>query len=194
MRDVPLVLVTAKTSAADRVEGLSIADEFVAKPFRMPELVARVRNLLRRAGPAGSGPPPASRTAPASPAGAGRSVPAPEPTAAPPGMPEHDRQFLDRLRAVVVAHLADEGFSVPRLARSMALSPRQFQRRCRDLTGQGPVEYVRGVRMEEARALVRRGAYRTVAEVAAAVGMSAAYFARLYSAWHGHPPSEDLRG
>jgi two-component system, sensor histidine kinase and response regulator len=45
---IPIVLVTALDSTADLVRGLdSGADEFIAKPFRSPELRARVRTMLR---------------------------------------------------------------------------------------------------------------------------------------------------
>jgi DNA-binding response OmpR family regulator len=45
----PIVMMTARTEEADRVAGLEVgADDYVLKPFSMPELLARVRALLRR--------------------------------------------------------------------------------------------------------------------------------------------------
>lgn len=47
-RHIPIILVTALDSTADLVRGLdSGADEFISKPFRSPELRARVRTMLR---------------------------------------------------------------------------------------------------------------------------------------------------
>ncbi len=47
---VPIIMVTARTSELDTVVGLEVgADDYVAKPFRMRELTARVRAVLRRA-------------------------------------------------------------------------------------------------------------------------------------------------
>jgi DNA-binding response OmpR family regulator len=46
----PLILLTARSAEVDRVLGLDLgADDYLAKPFGMRELVARVRALLRRA-------------------------------------------------------------------------------------------------------------------------------------------------
>ena len=48
---VPIIMVTARTSEIDTVVGLEVgADDYVAKPYRVRELVARIRALLRRAG------------------------------------------------------------------------------------------------------------------------------------------------
>ncbi len=47
--DIPVILLTAKNTEYDKVVGLdSGADDYVAKPFGMMELVARIRAVLRR--------------------------------------------------------------------------------------------------------------------------------------------------
>src|SRR5262252_9698689 len=46
---VPIIMVTAKNSEIDAVVGLEVgADDYVTKPFRLRELIARVRAALRR--------------------------------------------------------------------------------------------------------------------------------------------------
>ena len=58
---VPIIMVTARSSEIDTVVGLEVgADDYVSKPYRLRELVARMRAALRRA------PPP--ETVPSSPA------------------------------------------------------------------------------------------------------------------------------
>lgn len=48
--DIPIVMLTARDSVPDRIEGLRRgADDYVCKPFEMGELLARLRALLRRA-------------------------------------------------------------------------------------------------------------------------------------------------
>jgi two-component system, OmpR family, response regulator RegX3 len=56
---VPIIMVTAKTSEIDTVVGLEVgADDYVSKPYRLRELIARMRAALRRA------PPPREVTSP----------------------------------------------------------------------------------------------------------------------------------
>jgi two-component system, OmpR family, phosphate regulon response regulator PhoB len=50
---LPIIMLTARGEEADRVRGLNTgADDYVVKPFSVPELLARIAALLRRADPA----------------------------------------------------------------------------------------------------------------------------------------------
>ena len=51
-RDVPIIMLTARDDEIDRVVGLELgADDYVVKPFSVRELMARVKNVLRRVNP-----------------------------------------------------------------------------------------------------------------------------------------------
>lgn len=55
-RQVPVIILTARDTVEDRVRGLDLgADDYMAKPFKLPELEARARALLRR-GQCGANP------------------------------------------------------------------------------------------------------------------------------------------
>jgi two-component system response regulator RegX3 len=52
--DVPIIMVTARAAEIDTVVGLEVgADDYVAKPYRMRELIARMRAVTRRRRPGG---------------------------------------------------------------------------------------------------------------------------------------------
>jgi len=51
-RPIPILILTARGEEQDRIRGLTVgADDYVVKPFSLPELLARVRAILRRASP-----------------------------------------------------------------------------------------------------------------------------------------------
>lgn len=53
-REIPIIMVTARTEEEDRVRGLNIGcDDYVTKPFSFPELIARIKAVLRRTTPGG---------------------------------------------------------------------------------------------------------------------------------------------
>ena len=57
-KDLPVIFLTARGEATDRIVGLEIgADDYVVKPFEPRELVARIRSVLRRAARAGGAAP-----------------------------------------------------------------------------------------------------------------------------------------
>lgn len=47
--DVPIIMLSAKADEADRIRGLKLgADDYITKPFSLPELIVRVETVLRR--------------------------------------------------------------------------------------------------------------------------------------------------
>ena len=197
---VPLVLLTAKSSTSDRLEGLETgADAYVGKPFAARELRAQVRNLLalrnrNRAltlAARHGGTPPASPLLP-EPASLAAAAIA-DPTAAAPApapLSAIDRSFLERVVAAVEQNLGEGDFDVEQLSSAVALSRTQLHRKLRALIGQSPAEYIRLERLERARLLLREQA-GTVAEVCYQVGFnSPAHFSTAFSRQFGYPPSE----
>lgn len=108
-------------------------------------------------------------------------------------LPVADMRLLKRLYDVVKANLANQEFRVEDLASELGFCPRQLQRKVRDLLGKTPLEYIRAMRLQQARDLLKGGVYTTVKEVAAAVGFSRNYFHRLYHRHYGHVASKDLK-
>ena len=52
LRTVPIIMLTARGEEADKIRGLTVgADDYMTKPFSVPELIARIKALLRRVQP-----------------------------------------------------------------------------------------------------------------------------------------------
>ena len=50
IKDIPIIMLTAKGEEEDKIKGLTAgADDYVTKPFSVPELMARIKTNLRRA-------------------------------------------------------------------------------------------------------------------------------------------------
>lgn len=81
------------------------------------------------------------------------------------------------------------------LASAARLSERTLYRRLREMTGLTPAGFVRELRLQRARQLLRAGEPATVTAVAHAVGfVNAAHFGRAYARRFGYPPGQDLSG
>ena len=106
---------------------------------------------------------------------------------------DSDSALLGRLEAVARAHLHDPSFGVAQWARRGAMSERSLLRAVQHLTHRSPVVWLREIRLQEAHRMLCHLQHGSVAEVAAAVGMSRSHLVRTYSAWAGVAPSEVFR-
>jgi len=170
---VPIILLTAKAGREHKLEGLSEgADDYLTKPFDVDELVARIGNLI------------ASRQRLRE-----RFQGRVELHPAPVDAPSRDEAFLERVRQVLEAHLADSDFNVDALADAVSQSRSQLYRRLRELLGQSPSELIQGFRLERGADLLAARA-GTVSEIAYGVGFkSVSHFCRRFRARHGMSPS-----
>ncbi|MCB9399583.1 MAG: response regulator, partial [Acidobacteria bacterium] len=170
---IPVILLTARATEESKIEGLETgADDYLYKPFNRMELLARVENLIhiRRLLKASYqetvqiGPSPVS-------------------------VPSTEKVFLDRLREVMDENLGRENFGVSELASAVGLSPRQLQRRIRELLQLSPSGYMRMMRLKRAAQLLELRA-GSVSEIAYQVGFEdVAHFSRLFRQMYGTPPS-----
>ncbi|UOQ54841.1 two-component regulator propeller domain-containing protein [Hymenobacter cellulosivorans] len=179
---IPVVLLTARATATDRIEGLETgADAYLTKPFAPRELRAQVRNLLalrRRVGPELAAPEPS----------------APESfrayAAAVAALPSLDQTFLTKVEEAVEQHLDNGEFSVEMLSEEVALSRAQLHRKLKALTGQAPSDFIRSLRLRRAHVLLAARA-GSVSEIAYQVGFnSPAHFSTSFSKQFGYAPSE----
>ena len=174
---IPVILLTAKAGNESKLTGLeSGADDYLTKPFNARELNIRVKNLIgqrrklreiyRREGLL-------------------------QPAA--PEMPSVEQEFLRQLMAATETGIASEIFGPEELSRQLNMSRRHLQRKIRALTGQSPADFIRTIRLRQARDLLARHA-GNVSEIAFRVGFNnLSYFARCFKDEFGVSPSDFLK-
>lgn len=172
---IPIILLTAKADITSKLEGLERgADAYLPKPFHPKELQLVLRNLLEQ-----------QRRLQEK--YAGRDFSALPPTTIEPADPQN--AFLEKAAQAVLACLDDALFGNEELAREMAMSESQLNRKIKALTGQTLSLFIRSVRLREGRKLLAT-TNLTVSEIAYAVGFTdPAYFSRTFSAEFGKAPS-----
>ena len=96
--------------------------------------------------------------------------------------------FVDIVTKLILDNISDSGFTIDRLCKEMAMSRTLFYGRIKSLTGQGPQEFIRLIRLQKAAELLRNG--KSVADASAETGfVNAKYFSTLFRKQFGIQPS-----
>jgi AraC-like DNA-binding protein len=105
-----------------------------------------------------------------------------------PEIPEPERRFLAQAAKVAADRLEDPGFGPRQLAQALHLSPSQLHRKLTELSGRNATEFLRFLRIERAKTLLRETDWR-IAEVALKTGFDdPAYFSRVFREETGVAP------
>jgi signal transduction histidine kinase/DNA-binding response OmpR family regulator len=171
---IPILMLTAKADTDSRIAGLEVqADAYLSKPFDQRELIATIENLI------------SLRRRLQEKYQQGKIWLAETST-----IPSMEQAFLEKIKNSVEAHLDDEQYSVDQLGDAIGLSRTQLHRKLKALTGQGPGELIRAVRLQRAHELLKQKA-GTVSEIAYMVGFSNPNsFSTSFSKYFGFAPSE----
>ncbi len=172
---IPIVLLTAKATMADKLEGFEYgADAYLMKPFDEDELLVRLRNLVD-----------ASRRL-------RERYQNFQPVPAPPKGPEES--FLGKLHEVLTAHYSEPEFGIQAYADALRISHTQLYRKLKALTGKTPSQYLNTYRLEKATSLLADPNFN-ISEVAYAVGYNDPnYFTRVFSQTYGKSPNAYRNG
>lgn len=173
---IPVVLLTARASLADRLEGLELgADDYLQKPFSKEELLIRVRNLIQQRALLRQK----------------FSLMVPVVPESQPGTlsQELDNQFILKAKAIVETRMSDSHFNADEFSELMDMSRSNLHRKLKALTDQTTTEFVRTIRLHKAAALLQQTGM-TVSEVAYQVGFeSLPYFSKTFQEQFGVAPS-----
>ncbi|RMF30439.1 MAG: helix-turn-helix domain-containing protein [Bacteroidetes bacterium] len=177
---IPTIMLSARVEMKNRIAGLEGgADAYLNKPVNMRELRVRLRKLLELRQLLQNH---YNRVA-------GSAFPGEEETVTLPHRQQEEQAFLQGLRNIVEEKMTDENFSVEDLCKAARLSYIQLYRKLKALTDRSPSQYIRWVRLNKARYLLKYTGKR-VSEVANEVGFSdPGYFTRVFREEFGLTPS-----
>ena len=195
---IPVVLLTAKANHEAIVEGLKKgADDYIPKPFSTEILKLKVQGLIDNRNRQRQF---FMRQAIAQVETGGKrddnesnenneSIDNKNVTTASETMAEGDRRFIMQATRFVLEHLDEPDFNINLLCHEMAMSRTLFYSRLKSLTGKGPQEFIRIIRLQKAAELLKEG--KSVTDVAAETGfVNTKYFSSLFKKQFGMQPSK----
>lgn len=171
---IPVILLTALSAPEDELEGARCgADSYITKPFSKQFILTRIMKLLEQRSKIRE--KFSSDLSTRSEAICNNKL---------------DREFMDKVDAIMEEHLEDSSFSVDDFAREMSMGRTAFYSKVNSVTGYSPNNYIRIIRLKKAAELLTSGRY-TAAEVAYKVGIKdASYFSKLFKDQFGKTPKE----
>lgn len=173
---IPIILLTARTSAADLVQGLeNRADDYIPKPFDSKVLLLKIRNLLD-----------ARRTWIQN----FKVLQKVEVDSL--SLTSIDEKFLNDVLATIENKMEEADFNVEVLSKEIGMHRSHLTRKLTALTEFSPVEFIRHIRLTKAMELLKTGKL-TVSDVAYRVGYdNPRYFSTSFKKQFGKTPTEVL--
>lgn len=171
---VPVVLLTAKSSEEEKLKGLAAgADDYLSKPFNVPELNLRLANLIQSRRNAKS----------YFQAGGLHSLLEESPLA------RSESEFLQSLHDFILEHLSDPALTVSDLASAVHMSERSLNRKLKALTDESPKKMILATRLQQATKLLVT-TDQAITSVSYLVGFAdASHFARCFKDHYAMTPS-----
>ena len=186
---LPVILLTAKTSDEDRDTGYHIgADDYIVKPFKLESLRMHIDSIIanrmrirekfvRMPNVVSQGDTTTSDDA--------RTTHYSSP----------EQVFLKKAANCVRQHFNDSEFDRATFAHEMLVSSSTLYNKLRALTGMGIVDFINHVRLEEAQRILEKEPNISIADLSSRVGFNTPrYFSRLYKKQFGHLPKEQPMG
>lgn len=203
---LPVILLTAKAGRDFMIEGLDLgADDYIAKPFDSAILASKIASMLKnrrhlsqyyiekslaivRGEDSGQSSQksllPSEPSVPSASDEKNKSSDKKEPELDP-----MDQAFVEKATRLVLDNLSDTNFNIDRLCREMAMSRTLFYGKLKTLTGQGPQDFIRLIRLEQATQYLKQG--DSVLDVSVKTGfVNVKYFSTVFKKHFGVSPSK----
>lgn len=177
---IPVILLTARSDLESRLQGLNLnADEYLSKPFNQHELLTRIQSLitnrqqLQKSYLQKFAEDQKADRKTASQQNAAKLTDEQSETET------LDDKFLLKLESLIAKHYTDPELDISLLAKELAMSERQLQRKIKVILGTTPNNFIKEFRLKKAKELLSSGAQ--IGRIALDVGFSSqTYFGRCF--------------
>lgn len=175
---IPVILVTAKTTIENQVEGLNVgADAYVIKPFEPHYLMALIKSLLNNREKTRSLLSRSTQTDKMD-----ENVLSPQ-----------DNMFMTELYHLMESEISNPELDVTRMTQLLKVSRTKFYYKVKGLTGENPSVFFKTYKLNRAAELLKEGKY-TISEIADMTGFNTlSHFSKSFKQQFGIPPSEYLK-
>ncbi len=171
---IPIIMLTAKNAVDDQIECYKAgAESYIAKPFEMKILQARIDNLLQ------------SREQSRQSFRSKMEI-----NISNLNYQTSDEEFLNNAMQCVERHIQESEFDTVQMANELHISRSTLSRKCKVISGCTPLEFIRNIKLKYACALLKKKTI-SISEVAYATGFSSPkYFTKCFKEEFGMTPTE----
>lgn len=172
---IPIIILSAKTDEESKIKGFDTgADSYIEKPFSADILRARINNLIERR-------KDLQRTFQQ------KYIEKKDKVLS--TVNEADKLFMDKLTKILEENISNDALNVDDVAAMMGISRSVYFKKLKSLTGLGPNDFLKGLRMQRAAELIDKGLYCNF-DIATIVGIGDAhYFSKCFKQYFGVTPT-----
>ena len=174
---IPVIILSAKTDNKDHLAALKAgADDYMAKPFSMSILIAKIQNIMRTVIRIHNKATHSMEIEP-------EKI----------SFNAMDEQILSKAIAIVEQNIDNTEFSTEDFAKEMNMSRSNLHIKLKALTGESALDFIRKIRFKEACRLLKDGRY-SISEISDMVGFNTpSYFATCFKKYMGCLPTEYIK-
>jgi len=174
---IPVILLTAKNSEKDYIEGLSLgADAYIAKPFNLEILITTIENLIRNR--------EVLRNNFSGKQEQDGQIEVIQPQSA-------DEKLMKKVMKAINKNLNNPDLNAEMIAAEVGISRVHLYRKLKEITNQSTRDFIRNIRLKQAEILLKSEKNYSISEISQLVGFNnTTYFSNAFKELYGVSPSK----